>query len=211
MPEGSGRTVSDLAVTEQLAGLVIVASFAAGLNAYATVVTLGLLARVGLVDLPGPLDALGDWWVIGLCGVLYVVEFFADKIPAFDLVWNALQTFVRVPVGALLAYGATGDLSPAAHVLATALGGSIAFVAHSAKTAARISVTPSPEPFSNIALSAAEDALAIFLMWFATRHPFWAAAIVIGLVTVIVMLTGWIIRAIRTLVVRRMDQRIRQT
>ena len=212
MPEDARLTVSDfavtdLAVTEQLAGLVIVASFAAGLNAYATVVTLGLLARVGLVDLPGPLHALSDWWVIGACGVLYVVEFFADKIPAFDLVWNALQTFVRVPVGALLAYGATGNLSPVAHVFATLLGGAIAFAAHGAKTAARAAVTPSPEPLSNIALSAAEDALAIFLMWFATQHPFWAAAIVLGLLTVIVVLTGWIIRAIRTLVVRRLGVR----
>jgi hypothetical protein len=97
-----------------------------------------------------------------------------------------------VPVGALLAYGATGDMSPIAHVLATALGGTIAFAAHSAKVAARVSVTPSPEPFSNIALSTAEDALAIFLMWFATRHPFWAAAIVIGLLAAIVVLAGWI-------------------
>jgi hypothetical protein len=201
--------VPDLTVTEQLAGLVIVASFAAGLNAYATVVTLGVLARVGLIDLPGPLHTLSDWWVIGVCGVLYVIEFFADKIPVFDLVWNALQTVVRVPLGALLAYGATGDMSPMAHVLATALGGAIAFAAHSAKTAARVSVTPSPEPLSNIVLSAAEDALAIFLMWFATRHPFWAAAIVLGLLTVIVVLAGWIVRAIRTLVGRQLAARRR--
>jgi hypothetical protein len=191
-------------VTAPLASFVIVASFAAGLNAYATVVTLGLLARTGLVDLPGPLHALGDWWLIGACGLLYVLDFVADKIPAFDLVWNALQTVVRVPVGALLAYGATGDMSPIAHVLATALGGTIAFAAHSAKMAARVSVTPSPEPFSNIALSTAEDALAIFLMWFATRHPVWAAAIVIGLLAAIVVLAGWIVRAIRTLIDRRL-------
>ena len=194
--------MSDL-VTDQLVGLVIVASFAAGLNAYATVIMLGLLARAGLVDLPNSLHLLNDWWVIGLCGVLYVIEFFADKIPGFDLLWNALQTAVRVPLGALVAYGATAHMSPSTHVIATALGAAIAFAAHSAKTAVRISVTPSPEPFSNIALSTAEDALAIGLMWFATRHPLWAAAIVLGLLAAIVVLAGWIIRAIRALVAQR--------
>jgi hypothetical protein len=136
-------------------------------------------------------------------GLLYVVEFFADKIPAVDLVWNALQTFVRVPIGALLAYGAMGNTSPAVHLLATMLGGAIAFAAHGAKTAARVAVTPSPEPFSNIALSTGEDALAIFLTWFSTRHPLWAAGIVLGLLATIVALARWIVRAIRTLVGRR--------
>jgi hypothetical protein len=185
---------------DQVAALVIVTSFAAGLNVYATVMTLGMLARLGLVALPLPLHAVTEWWVIGACGLLFVVEFFADKIPAFDLVWNALQTFVRVPVGALLAYGATGHLSPMAHVLATAAGGAIAFAANGAKTAARVVVTPSPEPFSNIALSAGEDALAIFLTWLSTQHPGWAAAIVVGLLATIVALTRWIARALRTLV-----------
>jgi hypothetical protein len=188
---------------DQLAALVIVTSFAAGLNVYATVVTLGLLARLGLVTLPSPLQVVADWWVIGACGVFYVIEFFADKIPAFDLVWNVLQTFVRVPAGALLAYAAMGHTSPAAHAFATAAGGAIAFAAHGAKTAARVAVTPSPEPFSNIALSTGEDALAVFLIWFSTRHPIWAAAMVLGLLTSIVALAGWIVRAIRTLVGRR--------
>jgi len=181
----------------------MVASFAAGLNAYATVIMLGLLARAGLVDLPNSLHLLSDWWVMGLCVVLYVIEFFADKIPGFDLLWNALQTAVRVPLGALVAYGATAHMSPSTHVIATALGAAIAFAAHSAKTAVRVSVTPSPEPFSNIALSTAEDALAIGLMWFATRHPLWAAAIVLGLLAAIVVLAGWIVRAIRTLAKQR--------
>jgi hypothetical protein len=188
---------------EQLAALVIVTSFAAGLNVYATAATLGLLARLGLVNLPMSLEPVSHWWVIGLCGFLYVIEFFADKIPAFDLVWNTLQTFVRVPAGALLAYGAMGHTSPIAHVLATALGGAIAFAAHGAKTAARVAVTPSPELFSNIALSTGEDALAIGLTWLSTQHPFWAAGIVIGLLAAIVALAGWIVRAIRTLIRRR--------
>jgi hypothetical protein len=187
---------------DQLAALVIVISFAAGLNTYATVATLGALGRLGLVGLPASLQLVTDWWVIGACGLLFVVEFFADKIPAFDLVWNGLQTFVRVPAGAVLAYAAAGHTSPAAHVLATAAGGMIAFAAHGAKTAARVAVTPSPEPFSNIMLSTGEDALAVFLTWFATRHPIWASAIVLGLLATIAALARRIVRAIRTLVRR---------
>src|SRR5438128_11736103 len=137
----------------QLAALVVATSFAAGLNVYATVATLGLLARAGVIALPPSLDAITSWWVIGAAAALYLVEFVADKIPAVDLVWNALQTFVRVPVAALLAYGATTQLSMGEQFLATTAGGLIALAAHGGKTAARVAVTPSPEPFSNIALS----------------------------------------------------------
>ena len=128
-------------------------------------------------DCPPGLQLLASWWVIGRRGVLFAVEFFADKVPAFDLLWNALQTFVRVPVAAFLAYGATSQLSPEKQLLATLVGGAIALAAHGGKTAVRAAVTPSPEPFSNISLSLGEDALAIFLTWFATTHPYVAASI----------------------------------
>ena len=150
-------------------------SFAAGLNVYATVATLGLLAHAGLLDLPSGLHLLASWWVIAASGVLFAIELFADKIPAFDLFWNALHTFVRIPVAALIAYGATSQLSPEKQLLAALAGGAIALAAHGGKTAARVAVTPSPEPFSNFALSAGEDTLAIFLTWFATQHPIAAA------------------------------------
>jgi len=185
--------------SRNLAALIVAASFSAGLNVYATVATLGLLAHSGVVPLPASLEIVSNWWVIAICGALFVVEFFADKIPAFDLLWNALQTFVRVPVGAMLAYGAASHLSPSLQIGATAAGAAIAFLAHSAKTAARAAVTPSPEPFSNIALSVGEDALAISLTWFATRHPIFAAAIVVVLLAAIVLFIRWIIRAIRRL------------
>jgi hypothetical protein len=185
-----------------LAGLIVAASFAAGLNVYATIATLGLLGHSGIVPLPPALDIVSSWWVIAICAVLFVVEFFADKIPAFDLVWNLLQTFVRVPVGALLAYGAASHLTPPLQIGATTAGAIIAFLAHGAKTAARAAVTPSPEPFSNIALSLGEDALAISLTWFATRHPLLAAAIVILLLAAIVLSVRWIVRAIRRLIRR---------
>ena len=141
-----------------IAALVIAASFAAGLNVYATVLTLGLLAHAHWVVLPPGLEVLADWWVIGVSGAtLFSVEFVADKIPGFDLLWNALHTFIRVPVAALLAYRATTQLSPGMQVLATAVGAAIALAAHGSKTAARALVTPSPEPVSNIALSASEE------------------------------------------------------
>jgi hypothetical protein len=138
---------------DQIVAAVVATSFAAGLNLYATVATLGLLAHLGVLGLPPALELLGSWWVIGASGALFTVEFFADKIPAFDLIWNALHTFIRVPVAALLAYRATATLSPWEQLLVTIAGGAIAFAAHGGKTAARTAVTASPEPFSNAALS----------------------------------------------------------
>jgi hypothetical protein len=182
-----------------LAGLIVAVSFAAGLNVYATVATLGLLAHAGLLDLPSGLHLLASWWVIAVAAVLFAIEFFADKIPAFDLFWNALHTFVRIPVAALIAYGATSQLSPEKQLLATLAGGAIAMAAHSGKTAARVAVTPSPEPFSNFALSAGEDTLAVFLTWLATRHPIAAGVTVAAFLAVIVFMMRWVVRAMKKL------------
>jgi Domain of unknown function (DUF4126) len=183
----------------ELAGLIVAVSFAAGLNVYATVATLGLLAHAGVLDLPSGLHLVASWWVIGASAALFAVEFFADKVPAFDLVWNALHTFVRVPVAALIAYGATSHLSPEKQLIATLAGAAIAMAAHSGKTAARAAVTPSPEPASNIALSAGEDTLAIFLTWFASVHPVIAASIVAVFLVMIVVLVRAVVRAVKKL------------
>ena len=183
----------------ELAALLVAISFAAGLNVYATLATLGLLSYAGLLPLPTTLHLLSNWWIIAASGTMFVIEFFADKVPAFDLVWNALHTFVRVPLAALLAYAATSQLSPGKQLLATALGGAIALAAHGGKTAMRAAVTPSPEPFSNITLSLGEDALAISLIWLATRHPYWSAAIAGVFLVTIVVLVRWVIRALRAL------------
>ena len=183
----------------ELVAAVVATSFAAGLNLYATVATLGLLAHVGMLSLPPSLEILASWWVIGASAALFGIEFFADKIPAFDLVWNALHTFIRVPVAALLAYRATAALSPGEQLLATAAGAAIAFAAHGGKTAARAAVTASPEPLSNAALSLGEDGLAIFLTWFATRHPYSAAAIVAVFLLIIILLARWVWKSLRAL------------
>jgi hypothetical protein len=184
---------------EQLAALIAATSFAAGLNVYATVGTLGILSRVHLVHLPGSLHIVQSWPVIVIALAMFVIEFFADKIPAFDLIWNALHTFVRVPVAAMLAYGASANLSPEAQILATVVGGAIALAAHGGKTAARAAVTPSPEPFSNFALSMGEDVVAVGLTWFATTHPYLAGLAVFVLLFLTILMAQWIWRALRRL------------
>ena len=185
--------------SSELFALMAAIGFAAGLNLYATVAVLGLLARFGHLPLPPGLLLLAGWPVIAASIALFTIEFFADKIPAFDLIWNALHTFVRVPIAGLLAYQATRQLSPEHQLLATLVGGGVALIAHSGKTAARAAVTPSPEPFSNITLSLVEDVLAIGLTWLATRHPYIAGTFATIFVLIIVLLARWVIRAMRAL------------
>ena len=188
-------------ISGQYFAILSAVCFAAGLNVYATVASLGLLARAGAIALPAPLHGLESWWIIGASAVLFLVEFFGDKIPAFDLIWNALHTFVRVPVAARIAYLATAQLSPGEQALCALAGGVIALAAHGGKTAARIAVTSSPEPLSNIGLSLGEDFVAIFLVWFATKHPYAAAAIVLVGLVVVVATIRFVWRALRLLFV----------
>jgi hypothetical protein len=183
----------------ELFSLLAAVGFAAGLNLYATIAVLGLLARFGHLPLPPGLQLLAGWPVIIASLALFAIEFFADKIPAFDLLWNALHTFIRVPVAGLLAYQATAQLSPEHQLLATLLGAAVALIAHSGKTAARAAVTPSPEPFSNITLSLVEDGLAIALTWLATRHPYVAGTLAMIFVVIIALAIRWVIRAMRAL------------
>ncbi|MGZ4879218.1 MAG: DUF4126 domain-containing protein [Candidatus Angelobacter sp.] len=183
----------------EILAVVIAASFAAGLNVYATVATLGLLSHANAFQLPAALHVLGSWPVIVVCALLFGLEFFADKIPVFDLIWNALNTFVKVPVATLLSYGAAQHLSPGLQVAVAALGGSIALAAHGSKIAMRTAVTPSPEPFSNMALSLIEDVAAISLTWFATRHPLLAGVIVAICLVLAILAIRYLVRAFRRL------------
>jgi hypothetical protein len=183
----------------ELFALLAAIGFAAGLNLYATVAALGLMARFGHLPLPPGLQLLESWPVIAASAALFGIEFIADKIPAFDLIWNALHTFVRVPVAGLLAFEATSQLSPERQLLATLLGAAVALAAHGGKTAARAAVTPSPEPLSNITFSLAEDFLAVGLTWLATRHPYVAGTLVLLLVVVIVIMVRFVARALRAL------------
>ena len=180
-----------------ITALVVAASFAAGLNIYATVLTLGILARTQWVALPPGLDSLGHTWVLVVCGIMFAMEFVADKIPGFDMVWNALHTLVRVPIAALVAYHASSQLTPQMQILATTIGAAVALAAHGSKTALRAAVTPSPEPVSNIALSTTEDAVAIGLTWFATHHPVVAASIALACLAAAVFTARALLRAIQ--------------
>jgi hypothetical protein len=190
-----------------LTSLVIALSFAAGLNVYATVCSLGVMARLHWIVLPGELGVLAHTGIIAVSGAMFIGEFFADKIPGFDLLWNALHTFIRIPAAALMAYAASSHLSPAQQLLVTVLGGAIAAIAHSSKTAARIAVTPSPEPLSNIGLSSAEDAVAIALTWIATHHPIAAGITVAILCLALAATLRWSYRHICTELSRLRRQR----
>jgi hypothetical protein len=183
----------------ELTAILVVVSFSAGLNVYATVGMLGLLARFNVLALPLALHLLQDWKVIAICGVLFLLEFVGDKIPVFDLLWNAAHTFVRVPVAAFLAYAATSQLPQWEQIAATFAGGLIALAAHGGKTAARAAIMHSPEPFSNFALSSAEDALVIFLMWIVTRHPYVASVIVMLALCVTAILIRFVVHSLRAL------------
>jgi hypothetical protein len=185
--------------SDQTVAMIAGTSFAAGLNVYATVGALGVLSRTGVIQLPSTLHVLQSWWIIGISLAMFVMEFFADKIPVFDLIWNALHTFVRIPVAAYVAYAATSHLSPQMQLASTLMGATIAFAAHGGKTAVRAAVTPSPEPFSNMALSFGEDVGAISLTWIATQHPYIAAAVVAVLLLLVILSVRWVVRSLRNL------------
>lgn len=184
---------------EAVAAFLVAVCFAAGLNVSGTVALLGVMARLGWVVLPGDLGVMSSGWVIGASLVMFIVEVIADKVPLFDLVWNVLQTFVRVPTAALLAYAATPELSPGWQLLAGVLGALIALVAHTLKTALRTSVSASPEPVSNIGLSVAEDVTALGLTWFAVTYPWIAAGLVVVVVITAVVVLRWLWRMARSL------------
>jgi hypothetical protein len=181
----------------EITAVLVVVCFSAGLNVYAAVAMLGLLSRAKFLILPGSLHGIENWYVIGACCLLFLVEFVGDKIPIFDLVWNAAHTFIRIPVAAFLAYAATSQLPPHKQILATFLGALVAFLAHGGKMAARVAVAHSPEPFSNMALSLGEDTSVIFLTWLATRHPYAAVTIVLVALAIIVLAIRMVIRAVR--------------
>jgi Domain of unknown function (DUF4126) len=160
-------------------GVVMGTGYSSGLNLYATVLTLGLLQRFGIIHLPPSLQIVSHPGVLGVAAALYFIEFFADKVPYIDTVWDAVHTFIRPPAAALLAYAAVGNVSPEWRWAAALLAGGVALTSHGAKASTRAAVNTSPEPFSNWILSFGEDLLAVWLTWMAGTHPL-ATAIVVG-------------------------------
>ncbi|TWT03154.1 DUF4126 domain-containing protein [Reyranella sp. CPCC 100927] len=157
--------------------------WASGLNPYAAVLVLGIAGLSGAVQLPADLQVLQSPWVLGAAGVLYAINFFADKVPAIDSVNDFIHTFLRIPAGAVLAAGAAGNLDPAVMVIAGLVGGTLAAGAHTTKTGVRVMANASPEPFSNIGLSFLDDVLAVGIVWVAIKYALvFFVVLAIGLV-----------------------------
>ena len=147
------------------------AAWASGINLYAAILTLGLMSLGGYIQLPESLLLVEDPWVLGAAGIMFCVEFFADKIPGLDSTWDAIHTFIRIPAGAILAAGAIGTVHPGLMVAAFLVGGGVSAATHAAKASTRLAVNTSPEPVSNWFLSIAEDFSVIVGIWAAVAHP----------------------------------------
>lgn len=176
--------------------LALGTAWTSGINLYATVSVLGLLQKFGATKLPGGLDVLDNWCIIGFAGGLYLVEFFADKIPYVDSVWDVLHTFIRIPAGAIVAYAATTEMDPSIAIPATLVGGGLAFASHGTKAAARIGANLSPEPVSNWVLSFVEDAIAFLGTFLAVFAPVIITMILGVFVVVFVWFLPKVLRAI---------------
>ncbi len=157
-------------LTQTLA-LTLGAGWASGINLYAAILVLGFLGATGYVDLPAGLQVVSDPLVMMAAGVMYAVEFFADKVPGVDTAWDTLHTFIRIPAGGMLAAGAVGDAGLGAEVAAALLGGGMAAASHAAKAGSRVLINTSPEPFSNWTASVAEDLGVVGGLLLALNHP----------------------------------------
>ena len=166
----------------QTLGLALGTGFSSGLNLYATVATLGLLQRFGIIHLSPSLQVLSHPLVLTIAGILYAMEFLADKIPYVDTAWDAVHTFIRPPAAALLAFASTASAAPEWRWAAALLAGGVALTSHGTKASARAAVNASPEPFSNWILSFGEDILAVWLAWMASVHPIATTVVVLLLV-----------------------------
>ena len=157
--------------TVSIIALSMGAAWASGINLYATIFMLGYLGTTGNIDLPADLMVVTDPLVMTSAGLMYCVEFFADKTPGVDTAWDALHTFIRIPLGAVLAMGAVGDMTPAVELAAFIVGGSLAGATHATKSGSRIVINSSPEPVTNWTASIGEDLLVIVGLWTALNHP----------------------------------------
>ena len=192
--------------TWQLIALAGALGWASGVRLYAVLFIVGGLGFLGWIPLPGKLDVLAHPYVLAASGTMFAVEFFADKIPGVDSLWDFVQTFVRIPAGAALAASVFGD-APAAWTLAAAIvGGTLATGSHLAKSGSRMAINTSPEPFSNWAASFGEDLAVGVMLWLAWEHPI-AALVVLA---VLIVLMVWLIRTLWRFT-GRLVERVRAT
>jgi hypothetical protein len=186
--------------TPQLLALAGALGWASGFRLYAAVFLTGIAGFMGWIELPPGLHVLQHPGVLVASGFMLFVEFFADKIPFVDSIWDAVHTVIRIPAGAALAAGALGADNQAMGWVAALLGGSLAATSHATKMTTRAAVNTSPEPFSNVAVSLAEDGLVVFMLWLSATHPaLFAVALLVSVVLAIVLLFV-LIRFLRTVV-----------
>jgi len=178
-------------------------SLAAGVNLYATVAILGLAAKYGWVALPGQFQAFNNDYIIIAAVVMYAIEFFADKIPYFDSLWDTIHTAIRPIGGAVIAVTTLGEASPGMKAMAALLGGTVAASSHLTKTSTRAAANASPEPFSNWILSLGEDVFAVGLGYLALAHPIVALAIALVVLALIAAFAVVIVRLVRRWFARR--------
>ncbi len=200
-------TVSIIAATLGVA-------WASGINLYAAIFMLGWMGNTGSMDLPPDLEMLSNPLVMGAAGVMYCVEFFADKIPGIDTAWDALHSFIRIPAGAMLAAGAISPLGPEAELTGLILGGTLSAGSHLTKAGSRVLINTSPEPFTNWAASIGEDVAVIGGLWAALHHPWWFIAALV----LFILLMAWLlpkiwrgIRAVFSRIARFFGSRPRDT
>jgi uncharacterized membrane protein len=184
-------------------GFAMGSAWLSGINLYVTVLTLGLLQRFQLAHLPGDLSYLGHTWVLVVAGVMYSMQFVADKIPAVDSVWDMIHTFIRIPAGAILAATAFAHFDPTIRIVALLVGGGIALTSHGSKTATRLAANTSPEPFSNVALSLLGDAVTLGGTVLMAIHPVVLIFIVIAAVILSVLFFRWVLRSLKRVFNRR--------
>jgi len=173
--------------------------WASGINLYAALLVLGLGGATGNISLPEQLEILQNPLIIGAAGLMYGVEFFADKIPGVDSGWDAISTFIRIPAGAILASSAIGDVSPALEIAAGITGGGLATFSHGAKAGSRLLINTSPEPVTNWTASIAEDFVVIAGLWAALTHPVVFLCLLVIFIALVIWLLPKLLRGIRAL------------
>lgn len=181
----------------QALSLALGTAWTSGINLYATIAALGIAGRAGMIQLPADLQVLTDPLVIAMACIMYVIEFFADKIPYVDSAWDLLHTFIRVPAGAILAARSLGPVNPALELAAILAGGTVALAAHGTKATLRLAINVSPEPFSNWIASVGEDLTVLGSIWLMFNHPVIMLALVLGFLALAVWLIPKLFRAAR--------------
>jgi hypothetical protein len=180
--------------TLEALSLAMGTAWTSGINLYATVAALGIAGRAEMIQLPPDLQVLTHPAVIAIACVMYIIEFFADKVPYVDSGWDVLHTFIRVPAGAILAAQSLGDMNPALEFAALLGGGTIALAAHGTKATARLAINASPEPFSNWFASVSEDLAVLGGLWMIFNHPIIMLILVLGFLALIVWLVPKLFR-----------------